>query len=360
MAGRTGSLGAMTLMLASVGDAAEAELALAGGADIIDFADPRQAALGAVPFEAAAMAVAKIAGRRPISAAVGPPPYSPDALTAEALALARLGVGRVRLAADASAVAPLELALAPLARQVELIGVLFADREPDLDGLEKLAAIGFKGVLLDAAEKGGKRLVDHLSPPLLEAFCARCRALGLESWLAGSLQSPDVPRLLLVEPSVLGFRSALCARGRREGRLEPQRIALIRDLIPQRVASGTPEFGAGDAVDRVFVHDFAAVAEIGAYAHERGVKQPLRFNIDASVTRASAHADDMRAVFSYDIILDAIRLVLGRGHVDFIETIAEDVAAIILRHARVRDVRVRVEKLGVAPGSVGVEIERRR
>jgi dihydroneopterin aldolase len=78
------------------------------------------------------------------------------------------------------------------------------------------------------------------------------------------------------------------------------------------------------------------------------------------VRRAVAHTEDMRSIFSYDVILDAIRLVVGRGHVDFVETLAEEVAAIVLRHARVRSVRVNVQKLDVIDGSVGVEIRRER
>ena len=68
----------------------------------------------------------------------------------------------------------------------------------------------------------------------------------------------------------------------------------------------------------------------------------------------------MRAVVSYDVILDAVRIVVGRGHIDFIETVAEEVAAIVLKHPRVREVRVRVEKLDVVAGAVGVEILRGR
>ena len=68
----------------------------------------------------------------------------------------------------------------------------------------------------------------------------------------------------------------------------------------------------------------------------------------------------MCAIFSYDVIMDAIRLVIGRGHADFVETLAEGVAEIILRHPRVRHVRVRVEKLDVIAGAVGVEIRRER
>jgi len=359
----------MTLMLASVVDAAEAELALKGGADIIDFADPRRGALGSVPVETISAAVARLGKDRVISAALGPPPYDAEAF-ARASVLSAAGVVCLRLAAEAASLDRLAPAFRALARELDLIAVMFADEEPDFGALDRLAAAGVKGALLDAAGKRDKRLLDHLPPHRIEAFCRECRRLGLGSWLAGSLQSPDIPRLLLLEPDVLGFRSALCARGRRDGPLDAQRIALIRDLIPRPplppagegrgegpAGEGRGE-GPGEAFDTVFVHDFQASAEIGAYAHERGGKQRLLFNIDASVSRVATHSDDMRAIFSYDVILDAVRLVVGRGHIDFIETVAEAVAALVLKHPRVHEVRVRVEKLDVVPGSVGVEIRR--
>jgi dihydroneopterin aldolase len=68
----------------------------------------------------------------------------------------------------------------------------------------------------------------------------------------------------------------------------------------------------------------------------------------------------MRSIFSYDVILDAIRLVVGRGHVDFVETLAEEVAAVLLQHGRVRNVRVNIRKLDVIEGQVGIEIRRER
>ncbi len=110
----------------------------------------------------------------------------------------------------------------------------------------------------------------------------------------------------------------------------------------------------------MFVRDFVVPARIGAYDFERHAQQRVVFNVEALVRRASAHADDMRSIFSYDIILDAIRLVVDRGHVDFIETLAEDVARIVLGHPRVQSVRVNVQKLDVIAGSVGVEIRRER
>jgi dihydroneopterin aldolase len=68
----------------------------------------------------------------------------------------------------------------------------------------------------------------------------------------------------------------------------------------------------------------------------------------------------MRHVFSYDIIMDGIRTIVARGHVQLSEALAEQVAAHVLENPRVVRVTVRVEKLELGPGGVGVEIERKR
>jgi len=43
-----------------------------------------------------------------------------------------------------------------------------------------------------------------------------------------------------------------------------------------------------------------------------------------------------------------------------LETLAERIAAVVLAHARAADVTVRIEKLDVGSGTMGVEIRRAR
>ncbi len=374
-------LPAMTLLLASVTEVAEARTAVDGGADVIDFCDIRQGALGEIPPGTIAETAAGIAGPLAISATIEIDAGGREVFAARARALMAAGVQTLRLSASAAALDGLGPALSEVARRVSLVGVLFADRNPDFAALERLKALGFRGAMLDVADGGGQGLLGWLPPPRLDAFSRRCRNLGLSAWLAGSLQSPDVPRLLIVEPDVLGFGSALRLRGRREARLDPRRIAIIRGLIPREAPAGlsqprptparqasaaSPRSGAepddpgpGEKLDTIFVRDFPIDAEIGAYAHERGGAQRLVFNVEAAVRPIASTADDMRAIVSYDVILDAVRIVVGRGHVEFLETVAEAVAAIVLRQPRIVSVRVRVEKLDVVAGSVGVAIVRR-
>ena len=68
----------------------------------------------------------------------------------------------------------------------------------------------------------------------------------------------------------------------------------------------------------------------------------------------------MRDVFSYDVIIETIRVLSRRPHVTFVETLAEEVAAALLGHPDLVAVLVKVEKLDVIDGAVGIEISRRR
>ena len=365
----------MTRMLASVANAAEAGVVVQLGADVIDLKDARQGALGAVSLDIARQAIAAVAGRSETSAALGDPPYDEDEVVERARSLAAMGVDYVKLAVDAPTLDRLGDALTRLVRDVALVGMMFADEKPDFALLAKLRELGFKGAMLDTRDKTRGRLIAHLEVVQLNEFCAQCRALELTSGLAGSLEAPDVPRLMLVRPDVLGFRGALCYAHDRKGAIDPHAVGLIRDLIPRE----RPDIDASPKIDwrllargliggrdndgeldHVFVRDFVVSAQIGAYDFERGIRQRVVFDVEALVWRAGAHPDDMRSIFSYDLILDAIRLVVGRGHLDFVETLAEEVAAVLLQHARVRSVRVGIRKLDVIEGAVGVEIRRER
>jgi FolB domain-containing protein len=365
----------MTRMLASVANAAEAVVVLQLGADVIDLKDAQQGALGAVSLDTARQAIAAVAGRSETSAALGDPPYDEESLIAGARALAAMGVDTVKLAVDGPTLDRLGDSLMRLARDVALVGMMFADEKPDFALLAKLKELGFKGAMLDTRDKTRGRLLAHLEVVQLNEFCTQCRALKLMSGLAGSLEAPDVPRLLLVRPDVLGFRGALCQARDRRATIDPTAVLLIRDLIPRERPDpdASPKIdwrllargliGGRDhegELDRVFVHDFVVSAAIGAYDFERSIRQRVVFDVEALVRRAGAHADDMRSIFSYDVILDAVRLVVGRGHVEFVETLAEEVAAVLLQHARVRSVRINIRKLDVIEGAVGVEIRRER
>ena len=223
-----------TLFLASVRDAAEAELAIGAGADIVDLKDPGAGALGALAPEAIAICVRAAGGRVPVSATIGDLPLEETGIREAVLATASCGVDYVKLGlfpgGDAgSALLP----LAPLASRIRLIVVLFADAMPAFDAVALAGRIGAAGIMLDTMGKAGVSLPGLVAPNGLRAVIASARARGLAVGLAGSLQAGDVPALLALAPDLLGFRGALCREGRRGAPLDPVRLAAIRASIPR-------------------------------------------------------------------------------------------------------------------------------
>jgi dihydroneopterin aldolase len=113
--------------------------------------------------------------------------------------------------------------------------------------------------------------------------------------------------------------------------------------------------------DRVFVHDLVLDAEIGVYNHEKGVTQRARFSVDIEVKPSEQSIEDqIERVLDYDMIIATIKDILAEGHINLVETLADEIATRCLAHPRAASVKVKIEKLDKEPGAVGVEIVRRR
>ncbi len=226
----------MTALLASVRCPEEAELALAGGADVIDLKDPARGALGALPCDVIEAAVARVAGRRPVSATAGDLPMDPLAVTEAVDRIAGTGVDFVKVGMFPGG--DKHACLDALARRrVHLVAVLFADRAPDFGLVERVAERGFVGIMLDTAGKDSGNLRRHLSRETLGGFVAMAKDNDLFVGLAGSLAREDIAPLLELRPDYLGFRGALTAGGR-NAPLDPDALAGIRAAIPRPAEPG--------------------------------------------------------------------------------------------------------------------------
>ena len=220
----------MTAFLASVASLAEIEVAIAGGADIIDLKDPSEGALGAWPLASIREAVSQVDGRRPVSATVGNLPMDPARVPAAVTRTLDAGADFVKVGffQDGDRPACIRALRRGAARSGRLVAVLFADLDPDPYLLPALADAGFMGVMLDTADKGGRSLREQLSGERLARFTAAARAEGLAIGLAGSLGLDDAPPLLALGPDFLGFRGALCGSAGRDGPLDPAAFTALR------------------------------------------------------------------------------------------------------------------------------------
>ncbi|UMY16571.1 hypothetical protein MMB17_18045 [Methylobacterium organophilum] len=225
-------------LLVSVRDGAEARLAAAAGADLVDAKDPERGALGGLTPQAVRAIRAGLAPGIVTSAVAGDEggqergqacgqACGEDPVAAVA-AMAETGVDWVKVAVGAAEGRP--LAAMAAAAPGRLIGVLFAEEGLAEEGaapaqVARLAAAGFAGAMIDTRGKAGRRLGDLLSPAVLTAFVASCRAHRLMSGLAGSLAVADIPALAALRPDYLGFRGGLCREGDRRQGLDAGRVA---------------------------------------------------------------------------------------------------------------------------------------
>jgi dihydroneopterin aldolase len=126
--------------------------------------------------------------------------------------------------------------------------------------------------------------------------------------------------------------------------------------LEPRIASATR------GIRHVFIRNLELPAHIGVYRNEEGRTQKVRINLDLATDETGDAQDMLENVVDYHVIEKRIRAIISEGHVRLAETLAERIAAACFEDARVRTVRVRVEKLEAltAAESVGIEIERAR
>ena len=260
-----------TKFLASVTTAAEARIAVAGGADIIDCKDPSEGALGALPAQTVRDIRDSVGDACPVSATIGDLAGPVDAVVGAARAMAATGVDYVKVGffprSDAKAViAALGAAFpSPVRRGARgrlsvtngvitaavpemaapgtaeprttsrLIGLLLADQEPDFGLIDEMARAGFAGVMLDTAEKTTGGLVQVIPRYRLSLFVREVRRCGLMAGLAGALRLPHIGVLTSLSPDVLGFRGALCRGADRTSALDARAVAAVRQAIDDQM-----------------------------------------------------------------------------------------------------------------------------
>ena len=118
---------------------------------------------------------------------------------------------------------------------------------------------------------------------------------------------------------------------------------------------------AATSVRHVFIRDLVLTCLIGVHKYERKKPQRIRINLDLAVTDdMGIKFDRLEDVVCYEDVASGIRSIVARGHVNLVETLAEQIADLCLHDERVRAARIRIEKLDVFEdaASAGVEIER--
>jgi dihydroneopterin aldolase len=111
----------------------------------------------------------------------------------------------------------------------------------------------------------------------------------------------------------------------------------------------------------VFIKQLTLMAQIGIHPHERQAAQPICISINAAVPEALGSTPETLAeVVCYEAISNRIKNIIAQGHVDLVETLAEQIADDLLAAFPIQRLNVRIEKPEAISeaAAVGVEIER--
>ncbi len=114
-------------------------------------------------------------------------------------------------------------------------------------------------------------------------------------------------------------------------------------------------------MDIIYLKDLRIETVIGLYEWEKRIRQTLILDLEmATDIRAAAASDAIGDTLDYKAVCDRVIRFVQESRFQLIETLAEQVAAIILREFDVPWLRLRINKKGALRGvrDVGVLIER--
>ncbi|MCI0381219.1 MAG: (5-formylfuran-3-yl)methyl phosphate synthase [Gemmataceae bacterium] len=258
MTATTGKTG----LLVSVRSAEEAIAALAGGADIIDVKEPARGALGRADGAVIADVLRVVAGRSPVSAAMGEivdptlrvgrehrfrpsrdregaenprrPAHTeqlPTRSVGFTLAFVKWGL------ANARGKPWRELLRAEMQRLTaeRLVVVAYADAElcnaPSPSETLEFVCKERTVLLVDTFEKSGQSLLHWLPLSRMRALVRRCHEANVRVALAGSLGVAQIEKVMAVEPDWIGVRGAACAGCNRQGAISASKVRELAALI---------------------------------------------------------------------------------------------------------------------------------
>ena len=114
-------------------------------------------------------------------------------------------------------------------------------------------------------------------------------------------------------------------------------------------------------MDIIYLNNLQVDAVIGIYDWERRTRQRLILDIEIGVNiRAAAMTDNIEDTLNYKALAKRVIAFVGDSRFQLVETLAENVAGIILQEFNVPWCRLRLNKQGAVKGvrDVGVIIER--
>lgn len=114
-------------------------------------------------------------------------------------------------------------------------------------------------------------------------------------------------------------------------------------------------------MDIIFLRDMRIETVIGVWDWERKIRQTVSIDLEmAADIRKAAATDSVEDTLNYKSVAKRLQQFVGDSSFQLVETLAEEIAAIVINEFDVPWVRLRLNKPGAIRGArdVGILIER--
>ena len=109
-------------------------------------------------------------------------------------------------------------------------------------------------------------------------------------------------------------------------------------------------------IRKIVIKDLIINTKFGYYEKEKKKNQRLRFNIEIEVFMLPIDDKSIKNIIDYDKIIKIIEIILSK-HINFLETLSEEICSEILKDQRVKNINLQIDKLDIIEktSSVGVK-----
>ena len=231
-------------LLVSIRGKIEARDAFYGGAHIIDVEYPASA-LG-TPYPLNILTVRKALPKAEIATYIGEEQTNRSTSCQAALGVALAGADDIKFGLAKYCYKDAKYLGKNIVRTIKqwfprkkTIPAIFADRDlsqifdPIKEGPKLAREIKADGVLIDTFDKSKHTLLNLLSVEDIAHFVNECHSYGIEAWIAGSVNTKELPVLWQTGVDVICVRGAACLSGPgRMGKVSKKLVNELADTIP--------------------------------------------------------------------------------------------------------------------------------
>jgi len=109
-------------------------------------------------------------------------------------------------------------------------------------------------------------------------------------------------------------------------------------------------------IRKIVIKDLVINTKFGYYEEEKKKNQRLKFNIEIEVFMLPINDKSIKNIIDYDKIIKIIEIILNK-HINFLESLSEEICNEILKDRRVKNINLQIDKLDIIKNTTSVGVK---